>query len=229
MFWVACVKVSVQGGHAWWQGVERVWCGVCMVAGRGCTWWWWGACILAGGVHGGGGGRAWDTTRYGQWAGGTHPTGMHSCLMIDSRVMWRWLSCPHNNVVVTSLAHIIVRVFCKHTKLVSEVLLREVKKSATKMDSRRIDRISVSRRIPHTPPPFRHACPLCHTCPPFTTHGSFATHAPFAMHASLTMHTPFAAHAPLCHTCPPLPHTPQQPCTPPWQQHMPPLWTDTHL
>ena len=31
------------------------------------------------GCGGGGGGRAWDTTRYGQLAGGTHPTGMHSC------------------------------------------------------------------------------------------------------------------------------------------------------
>ena len=44
---------------------------------------WQGACV-AGGVHGGG--RAWqgdDTTRLrdtvGQCAGGTHPTGMHSC------------------------------------------------------------------------------------------------------------------------------------------------------
>ena len=40
-----------------------------------------------GGMHGCGGhawlrGGAWlrDTTRYGQWVGGTHPTGMHSCL-----------------------------------------------------------------------------------------------------------------------------------------------------
>ena len=32
--------------------------GACMVAPEGC---------------------AWDTTRYGQRAGGTHPTGMHSC------------------------------------------------------------------------------------------------------------------------------------------------------
>ena len=43
-----------------------------------------GACMVAGGV--GCGGHAWlqgvhacDTMRYGQWAGGTHPTGMHSC------------------------------------------------------------------------------------------------------------------------------------------------------
>ena len=61
--------------------------GVCMVAPRvvapgGHAW------LLRGGMHGccgsvrgcsRGGGRAWDTIRYGQWAGGTHPTGMHSC------------------------------------------------------------------------------------------------------------------------------------------------------
>ena len=55
--------------------------------------WGRGAC-MAGGAHGkghvcrgvhGGGVHAWwgacvaDTTRYGQWAGGTHPTGMNSC------------------------------------------------------------------------------------------------------------------------------------------------------
>ena len=49
----ACVVV---GGNAWLQGVCMV-VGVCMVA--------WG--------------HVWDTTRYGQWAGSMHPTGMHSC------------------------------------------------------------------------------------------------------------------------------------------------------
>ena len=58
-------------------------------------------CAWQGGIHGGGacmaGGHAWqgvcmpcmppspaDTTAmaYGQWVGGTHPTGMHSCLEI---------------------------------------------------------------------------------------------------------------------------------------------------
>ena len=70
-----------EGGHAWWKGA-------CMVKG--------GACVAKGGVRGKGvvcgegacvkkgvclvkGGCAWDTTRYDQWAGGTHPTGMHSC------------------------------------------------------------------------------------------------------------------------------------------------------
>ena len=42
------------GGHAWQGGVS----------GRG-------ACVA-------------DTTRYGQWADGTHPTGMHSCFISDS-------------------------------------------------------------------------------------------------------------------------------------------------
>ena len=49
--------VCMAGGHAWW----------------GCAWQgghtWWGACMA-------------DTTRYSQWAGGTHPTGMHSCIYI---------------------------------------------------------------------------------------------------------------------------------------------------
>ena len=59
-----------QGGHAWQVGM-----------------------CIAGGVHGGGACVAGgcmactispppaDTTRYGQWAGGTHPTGMHSCFV----------------------------------------------------------------------------------------------------------------------------------------------------
>ena len=49
----------VAGGHAWLPG-GHVWLGACMVAG--------GACIGY-------------TTRYGQGAGGTHPTGIHSCLI----------------------------------------------------------------------------------------------------------------------------------------------------
>ena len=63
---VACVAGSMCGREGGW---------VCMAEG---------ACMV-GSVHGRGvcaaGGRACvaDTTRYGQWAGGTHPTGMHSC------------------------------------------------------------------------------------------------------------------------------------------------------
>ena len=83
--------------------------GVC-VCGRGCAWqrgacmargyvWWGGMCVRRHawqrGMHGGGcvwqgawkaGGHVWHThplaytTRYGQWVGGMHPTGMHSCL-----------------------------------------------------------------------------------------------------------------------------------------------------
>ena len=47
--------VCMAGGHAWW--------GACM-AGEHV--WWGGVCVA-------------DTIRYGQSAGGTHPTGMHSC------------------------------------------------------------------------------------------------------------------------------------------------------
>ena len=60
------------GGHAWWGDMHgRGW----GVSGGGHV--WWGACV-AGGVCGGGACMA-DTMRYGQRAGGTHPTGMHSC------------------------------------------------------------------------------------------------------------------------------------------------------
>ena len=70
------------GGHAWLlRGC------VC-----GCS---WGVCMVAleGGMHGCSGGCAWlllggacmrydEIWRYDQWAGGTHPTGMHSCFGI---------------------------------------------------------------------------------------------------------------------------------------------------
>ena len=78
--------LSVHRGHAWQ--------GACVA---GCVWWGGmhgrGACV-AGGMCGVcmAGGHAWqggvcgrhacplaDTTRYGQWVGSTHPTGMHSC------------------------------------------------------------------------------------------------------------------------------------------------------
>ena len=82
------------------------------------------------------------------------------------------------------------------------------------------DHISVSRRIPCTPP--------------------FATHPlpPFTMYAPLfTMHTPFChAHhppifhaCPLHHACPPLsPHTPPLPCMPPSNHARPPVNRITH-
>ena len=62
----ACVAA---GEHAWLLGGV---CGSqeCILGGH--------AWLLGGGVVAGGR-RAWDTARYGQWAGGTHPTGMHSC------------------------------------------------------------------------------------------------------------------------------------------------------
>ena len=71
--------VCVVGGYAWW--------GVCM-ARRGCA--WQGAC-MAGGMHGGvcvwqGAGTHGQGDMHGRGAtaaGGTHPTGMHSCLVIS--------------------------------------------------------------------------------------------------------------------------------------------------
>ena len=65
---------------------RHVWLGVCVVVGgmHGCR----GVCGCRRGIHccGGhawlqGGGHAWDMMRYGQWAGGMRPTGMHSCFV----------------------------------------------------------------------------------------------------------------------------------------------------
>ena len=59
--------------------VGHVWQGACMTGG--CVWHgrcaWQEAHVWQGGMHGTH--PHPDTTRYGQWAGGTHPTGMHSC------------------------------------------------------------------------------------------------------------------------------------------------------
>ena len=53
----ACMAGGVHGGGGHGRGV-------CM--GVGGMHVWWGACVA-------------DTTRYGQWTGGMHPTRMHSC------------------------------------------------------------------------------------------------------------------------------------------------------
>ena len=105
-WWGVCVVVP--GGHAWllWGVCMVAPGGACVVAPRGagvcevapgrrgharllggvhcCS---WGACVVAlGGMQGFSGGHAWFfrgacmvfSMRYGQWASGTHPTGMHS-------------------------------------------------------------------------------------------------------------------------------------------------------
>ena len=63
------VSVCPRGGRVWLlRGAGCAWLvrgGVCMVAPGG------GACV---GYD--------EIRRYGQWAGGTHPTGMHSCFLI---------------------------------------------------------------------------------------------------------------------------------------------------
>ena len=102
VWWGACMAGGVcmvggmhSRGHAW-QGCMH---GRGVHGRRAC---------MAGGMHGGGihgrgcmhgrgvcmtGGHAWhacppaDTTRYCQWAGGTRPTGMHSCWGCY-RVVW---------------------------------------------------------------------------------------------------------------------------------------------
>ena len=88
----ACIAGGVCGGGGGmhggeggaWQGAVR---GVGGMHGGGHV--WWGACMVggcvAGGVHGRGACVA-DTTRYCQWAGCTHPTEMHSCLIENNGV-----------------------------------------------------------------------------------------------------------------------------------------------
>ena len=92
---------EIRGWGCAWQGVcmagGHVWQGLCMA----------GACVVVGGgVHARG--HAWqgvhmlppstDTTRYGQWAGGTHPTGMHSSFIwifggCKSLLWGHWYPC----------------------------------------------------------------------------------------------------------------------------------------
>ena len=76
------------GGHVWWgehawQG-GHAWQGVYMVGGMhgGCM----TGGVWQGGMHGGAMRAMADSMGmgYGQWAGGTHPTGMHSCFQIIS-------------------------------------------------------------------------------------------------------------------------------------------------
>ena len=71
----ACIAggACMAGGHAWLGGY--VWQGACMVGGHA----WQGGMHGRGACMAGEGVCMADTTRYGQWAGGTHPTGMHSC------------------------------------------------------------------------------------------------------------------------------------------------------
>ena len=95
VFTPVCQSFCSRGGHAWLGGCAWLW-GACVVVGgmRSCRGHAWlrgacmvagacvvarGACVVVGGACMVVGGHAWDTMRYGQWAGGTHPTGMHSC------------------------------------------------------------------------------------------------------------------------------------------------------
>ena len=67
--WGACVVLF--GGHAWF-----FWGGMCGFSG--------GACMVFSVFS--------DTMRYGQWVGGTHPTGMHSCYTWLHTWLMPWLN-----------------------------------------------------------------------------------------------------------------------------------------
>ena len=69
--WGACV-VALGGMHGCSRGGMRG-CsrGACMVALGGHAWLLWGVCMVF-------------SMRYGQWVGGMHPTGMHTCFIIES-------------------------------------------------------------------------------------------------------------------------------------------------
>ena len=117
------VCVVAPGGHVWllWGGVHGCSGGVCVVAAGGHAWLlrggvhgrsWGGACVVAprggawllrGGVCGCSRGACVgydDIRRYGQWAGGAHPTGMHSCLFMyvnewpEKKLLLEWPSLP---------------------------------------------------------------------------------------------------------------------------------------
>ena len=80
------------GECAWRGSCGR---GACVAGGHV----WQGGMCGRGGIRGRVGAYMADTTRYGQWAGGTHPTGMHSCYFIQSQAagtqkLWAWAPTP---------------------------------------------------------------------------------------------------------------------------------------
>ena len=62
-----------------------------------------GACMVWG-MHGCQGGHVWDTMRYGQWAGGTHPTAMHSCLHWNDALITSENILMHFNTILQKLS-----------------------------------------------------------------------------------------------------------------------------
>ena len=77
LFRGACVVLF--GGHAWFYsgGMRGFIRGHAWFYSGGHAWFYSGGVCMVFSVFS-------DTMRYGQWAGGTHPTGMHSCFQCDS-------------------------------------------------------------------------------------------------------------------------------------------------
>ena len=89
--WLLGACMVARGWHVWLLGGMHGCLGACMAPGghawwRGCAWqrghaWQRGACMVR---------VAWvgydEIRRYDQWAGGTHPTGTHSCFLMQQQL-----------------------------------------------------------------------------------------------------------------------------------------------
>ena len=128
---VACMVAL--GGHAWllWGGMHG--------CSRGCAWllWghaWllWGACMVARGgmcgcsgeVHGfSEGACVVFSMRYSQWAGGTHPTGMHSGHKKISELLFCGLYSNANGITTWSVqvSNAVFRKLCNLIWLIESI------------------------------------------------------------------------------------------------------------
>ena len=83
-----CVR-GCTGGRAWFYSVGGmhgfIWGGVWFYSGEVRVVLFGGACVVFSVFS--------DTMKYSQWAGGTHPTGMHSCVIMTLQQVYQFTSC----------------------------------------------------------------------------------------------------------------------------------------
>ena len=104
--WAVCMVLF--GERAWFYsgagGMHGIIRGACVVLLGGCVWFYSGvggmcgffrvgACVVFSVFS--------DTMRYGQWAGGTHPTGMHSCK--DINFFGNWIRLHKRLVAINAI------------------------------------------------------------------------------------------------------------------------------